>query len=205
MCDHTLQCNAEEADTRLWLHAIKSERCKMLVFSPDTDTLFIGQGMVNVLTMDVVIQVGKGASDKKFIHLNALVQALSNDVDLNPIPTENRSKVLQSLFVLNGCDCTSFFVGFGKVVFFKAFYAYSEFTSGESGALSHLLNDESYLAFLHMIGVDHVFPKAQIYILKLPFTHGSLSLTQVRHNFHQTTASRLDRFFKRRDVGSSNI
>ena len=64
MCDHTLQCNAEEADTRLWLHAIKSERCKMLVFSPDTDTLFIGQGMVNVLIMDVVIHVSKGASDK---------------------------------------------------------------------------------------------------------------------------------------------
>ena len=42
--------------------------------------------------MDVVIQVSKGASDKKFIHLNALVQALSNDVDLNPIPTENRLK-----------------------------------------------------------------------------------------------------------------
>ena len=31
--------------------------------------------MVNVLTMDVVIQVGKGVSDK-FVHLNALVQAL---------------------------------------------------------------------------------------------------------------------------------
>ena len=152
-CDPTLQCNAEEADTRLWLHAIKSEGRKKLVFSPDTDILFIGLGMVNVLTMDVVIQVNKGASDKKFVHLNALVQALSNDVDLNPIPTENRPKVLQSLFVLSGCDFTSSFVGFGKVAFFKAFYAYSEFISGESGALSHLLNEESYLAFLRMIGV----------------------------------------------------
>ena len=64
ICDPTLQCNTEEADTRLWLYAIKSERRKMLVFSPDTDTLFIGLGMVNVLTMDVVIQVSKGASDK---------------------------------------------------------------------------------------------------------------------------------------------
>ena len=69
--DPTLQCNAEEADTRLWLHAIKSEGHIKLVFSPDTDTLFIGLGMVNVLTMDVVIQINKGASDKKFVHLNA--------------------------------------------------------------------------------------------------------------------------------------
>ena len=64
ICDPTLQCNTEEADTRLWLYAIKSEQRKMLVFSPDTDTLFIGLGMVNVLTVDVVIQVSKGASDK---------------------------------------------------------------------------------------------------------------------------------------------
>ena len=107
-----------------------------------------------------------------------LVQALSNDVDLNPIPTENRPKVLQSLFVLSGCDFTSSFVGFGKVAFFKAFYAYSEFISGESGAFSHLLNEESYLAFF-AYDWSHVFPKTQIYVVKLPFTHGSISLTQV--------------------------
>ena len=83
---------------------------KKLKFSPDTDT--IGLGMVNLLTMDVVIQVSKGASDKRFVHLNALVQALSKDVDLNSIPTE---KVLHSPFVLSGCDFTSSFVGFGKV------------------------------------------------------------------------------------------
>ena len=153
MCNHNLQCNAEEADTCLWLHAIKSEGRKKLVFSPDTDTLFIGLGMVNVITIDVVIQVNKGASDKKFVHLNPLVQALSNDVDLNPIPTEDRPKVLQSLFVLSGCDFTSSFIGFGKVAFFKAFYAYSKFVSGESGALSHLPNEENYLAFLRMVGV----------------------------------------------------
>ena len=119
----------EEVDTCLWLHAIKSEGRKKLVFSPDTDTLFTGLGMMNALTMDVVIQVSKGASDKKFVHLNVLVQALSNDVDLNPIPTENRPKVLQSLFVLSGCDFTSSFVGFGKVAFFKVFYTYSGFIS----------------------------------------------------------------------------
>ena len=62
--------------------------------------LFNGLGMVYVLTMDVVIQVSKGASDKKFVHPNPLLQALSNDVALNPIQTEDRPKVLRSLFVL---------------------------------------------------------------------------------------------------------
>ena len=175
MCDPKFQCNAEEADTRLWLHAIKSEGRKKLVFSPDTDTLFIGLGIVNVLTMDVVIQVSKGASDKKFVHLNALVQAISTDVDLNPIPTEDRPKVLQSLFALSGCDFTSFFVGFGKVAFFKAFYVYPDFISGESGALSHLLNESSYLAFFthHW---SSVLSKAQVNVFKLPLTHGPFSL-----------------------------
>ena len=47
----------------------------------------------------------------------------------------------------------SSFIGFDKAAFFKAFYAYSNFVSGESGTLFHLLNEESYLAFLRMIGV----------------------------------------------------
>ena len=92
--------------------------------------------MINVITMDIVIQVNKEASDKKFVHLNAVVQALSNDMDLNPIPTEDRPKVLQFLFVLSRCDFTSF-VGFGKVAFFKAFYAYSEFVQRISKFLQH--------------------------------------------------------------------
>ena len=111
ICDPTLQCNPEEADTRLWLRAIKSERHKMLVFSPDThfwprDGKCSNNGCSH--------SGRQGSIRQKFIHLNALVQALSNDVDLNPIPTENRSKVIQSLFVLSGCDFTSFLLALAK-------------------------------------------------------------------------------------------
>ena len=63
--DPTLTCNAEEADTRLWLHVIKSVG---LIYSPDTDTLFIGMGIVNTITTNVVIQISKEATNKKFIH-----------------------------------------------------------------------------------------------------------------------------------------
>ena len=109
--DPTLTCNAEEADTRLWLHVIKSVGQKKLIYSPDTDTLFIGMGIVNTITTNVVIQISKEATNKKFIHLNTVVTAIHEDVDLQPIPQEDRTKVLQSLFVVSGSDFTSFFVG----------------------------------------------------------------------------------------------
>ncbi len=37
-----LASNAEESDTRVWLHAISSAGSKKLVFSPDTDVYHIG-------------------------------------------------------------------------------------------------------------------------------------------------------------------
>ena len=35
-------CNAEETDTRIWLHCRQSECEKILVLSPDTDIYHIG-------------------------------------------------------------------------------------------------------------------------------------------------------------------
>ena len=36
-CDPLLTCNAEESDTRIWLHVINSSGLKKLVLIPDTD------------------------------------------------------------------------------------------------------------------------------------------------------------------------
>ena len=41
-CDHYLTCNAEESDTRIWLHVVNSIGMKKLVLSPDTDVYHIG-------------------------------------------------------------------------------------------------------------------------------------------------------------------
>ena len=38
-CDNALSCNAEESDTRIWLHVINSAGTKKLVLSPDTDII----------------------------------------------------------------------------------------------------------------------------------------------------------------------
>ena len=37
LSDDTLLCNAEEADTRIWLHTLNSAGNKKLILSPDTD------------------------------------------------------------------------------------------------------------------------------------------------------------------------
>ena len=36
-CDDCLTCNAEESDTRIWLHVTRSQGQRKLVLSPDTD------------------------------------------------------------------------------------------------------------------------------------------------------------------------
>ena len=51
-CDHQLTCNAEESDTRIWLHVINSAGKKKLVLSPDTDMYHIGLPFVTG-TLDV--------------------------------------------------------------------------------------------------------------------------------------------------------
>ncbi len=37
-----LKCNAEEADTKMWLHVLKSDGSHKLVWSPDTDVFHVG-------------------------------------------------------------------------------------------------------------------------------------------------------------------
>ena len=153
-CDSTklhepsLNNNAEEADTRLWLHCVKSKGTKKLIYSTDTDTLFIGMVVANTVVHNVVIQHTLDATDKKFLHLNSLVEAINKDVDLNCIPAEERTRVLQSLYVLTGCGFTSYLVGFGKVTFFKTFYQYASFVSGEANQLKSFAYLSTYDGFL---------------------------------------------------------
>ena len=53
----TATCSAEEADTRIWLHANQTCGKRVLVYSPDTDVLHIAV-LVNPIAKDVCIQTG---------------------------------------------------------------------------------------------------------------------------------------------------
>ncbi len=51
-----LKSDAEEADTRVWLHALKSGGIRKLICSPDTDVFHIGLPLVDS-TMKVITQL----------------------------------------------------------------------------------------------------------------------------------------------------
>ena len=52
-----LACNAEESDTRVWLHVVHSAGHKKLLFSPDTDVYNIGLTAISSSECDVALHV----------------------------------------------------------------------------------------------------------------------------------------------------
>ena len=77
---------------------------------------------------DIIILLSPIHRELKLLHLNELD---SLDSDLQSIPPHKRKEILQVLYVLAGCDFTSFFagIGIGKVTLYNAFYRYSSFIS----------------------------------------------------------------------------
>ena len=152
--------NAEEADTRVWLHTKHSTGERKLIYSPDTDVYHIGLTSANLVSHDVIIQLSTVGRELKLLHLNKLKSALNTDPELHSIPIEKRSEILQVVYVSTGCDFTSFFSGIGKVTFLKAFYRYSSFitTPGQytPGSLANVSPESNgVLAFARLVGVTY--------------------------------------------------
>ena len=55
--DPNLYCNAEESDTRIWLHTISSYGTKKLILSPDTDVYHIGFPVIAATDLDVLVRL----------------------------------------------------------------------------------------------------------------------------------------------------
>ena len=123
------KCEAEETDTRLWLHATKSPFHNILILSPDTDVYHIGLPLACVKTKEIIVQVSAiNSRQLKLLHLSALVNALDNDPDLSKIDPKILPQVLQTLYVVSGCDYISFFSNMGKATFLRYFYQYALIT-----------------------------------------------------------------------------
>jgi len=125
-----LESSIEEGDMRVWLHCKTSAGTKKIIYSPDTDTLHVAIGLLDdprLSEYDIYVQVNKLGSNPKYIHLTSLQAALLNDPDLAAIPMAVKLQCLQTLYVVTGCDYTSFIHGSGKVSFLKNFFQHATF------------------------------------------------------------------------------
>ena len=150
--------NAEETDTRIWLHCRNSNCNNILILSPDTDVYHIG------LTLNHQKNVINTFNSRELclLHLPALVTALTNDPDLSSIPPTILPQIIQTLFVTTGCDYTSFFSGIGKSTFLHYFFQHSQFiTGGQEIAPGTLANvgadlEIGFMAFVRLVGVVYM-------------------------------------------------
>ena len=159
--DPQLTCNAEESDTRIWLHVINSIGLKKLVLSPDTDVYHIGLLIVAGSSFEVVVKLSPfTALENKYLDMQALIQALRDDPDLAPIPNSLSPAVIQVLFVCTGCDFISFFNGLGKASFLATLFEYSEFICSNSTHTPGTLadtdpNSNGILSFFRLVGCPY--------------------------------------------------
>ena len=94
----------------------------------------------------------------RLLSLHGLADAVSRDPDMFDIPHEERLATLQSLYVLTGCDFTSFFSQISKSFFATTFFRFAAFICANTerlpGNLAETTTQESsFLAFLRLVGV----------------------------------------------------
>ena len=120
-----LQCDHEEADTRLVIHlqdSLNNGCTNCLVRTVDTDVVIILVGMFHhfvALCQDVNIWVAFGSGKNfTFYHINTIYESLGIE----------KSLALPVFHCFTGCDTTSAFFGRGKKVSWEAWKCYGEVT-----------------------------------------------------------------------------
>jgi len=106
--DEKLTCNIEEGDMRVWMHCKYSVGTRKLIFSPDTDTYHVGMGLLEdarISECDIYVQINRICDPDKFLHLSKVGGALQFDHSMATVPSQLRPQILQTLYVVTGCDC----------------------------------------------------------------------------------------------------
>ena len=79
--------NSEEADTRMWRHAIKCDASTVLIHSADTDVYMIGLQFVQHYTKNFIVQINQpSSSNKVYLYLNNFLDDFLSDSDLSSLP-----------------------------------------------------------------------------------------------------------------------
>lgn len=113
--DPAFSTNAEETDTRLWLHARRSSCARILILSPDTDIYHIGLSLKWIQQKEILVQISAVNSRQlKLINMQALIQAFCNDPDQAHVDKTHLPQIMQTLYVVSGCDYISFLATLGK-------------------------------------------------------------------------------------------
>ena len=172
--DPRYNSNAEETDTRMWVHVKQTQCTRILVLSPDTDIYHIGLPL-NRGSKQVVIQVSPlNSTEVKYINISALHLALVNDPDLSCTESNSLPQIIQTLFVCTGCDYVSFFTGLGKATFLRYFFQYASFISGANanGSLSDIRDyKKGFLAFMRLVGTVYFKKHASGFDTPSPSSH----------------------------------
>ena len=78
----TLYSNADESDTRIWLHCVHSHGAKKLLYSPDTDIYHIGLTVTHSISdQHIIVQMSKSCTvSPRFVDMKALCKARSRSI-----------------------------------------------------------------------------------------------------------------------------
>ena len=178
--DERLTCNIEEGDMRVWMHCKYSVGTHKLLFSPDTDTYHVGMGLLEDIRLcecDVYVQINRVCDPDKYIHLSKLGEALHYDHCMATISPQIRAQILQTLYVVTGCDYVSYFHGIGKIKFLRVFFQHASFISNgqeQPGTLADITPERESLGFLSFVGlVGTVYFKLhlQAFVHRTPESH----------------------------------
>jgi hypothetical protein len=119
--DHLSPCNQDDADTRVFFHAmdIAKQYRKIMIITVDTDLIVIGLSIFSKLDIDELwIQLGTG-KNKRWFPIHIYANHLGEDV----------CKALPFWYAFTGCDTTSQFSGRGKKSGWKTWTALPQLTN----------------------------------------------------------------------------
>jgi len=78
--------------------------------SPDTDVYNVGLPLQCIKEKDVIVQVSTYSTrELRLLNLSNLISALQNDPDLAHVNPSVLAKVMQTIYVVTGCDYISFY------------------------------------------------------------------------------------------------
>ena len=125
--------NIDEGDSLVWFYALKSKYDNIVIYSPDNDVYHIGLPLISdIINKDVVILTD--FNDKNYIKINTLKNEIAQDLDFMSDHTDV-ALIFQVFYICTGCDYVSFFIGNGKVSFFKTLKTHFKFINSENGGI----------------------------------------------------------------------